>query len=277
MNYLQDKVVMVTGAGSGFGRVTALQLARLGARVTCLDVVSQNAEETAGLITDAGGTALAVAADVTDIDSLRAAVEATIATWGQVDALINNAGTMPLAFMADHAMAMASWARCIDINFKGVVNGTAAVFDQMIAQGSGHIVNISSIYANHPLAGAAVYGATKASVAYFSDAVRQECRGKIKVSVIKPTGSTSTNLTQTVLNPAAALGIAGQNGADFLQFLQHRALGTIPDGAVDPDGMAYCSIDPEYIAAAIVHVLNQPAGVLISDMTVRATNDPFIV
>ena len=78
-----------------------------------------------------------------------------------------------------------------------------------MAQGRGHIVNLSSIYGNHPAAGAAVYGATKAAVDYFSHALRQEARGKIKVTVIKPTGVMATGLMGTVINPAAGVGLIG--------------------------------------------------------------------
>ncbi len=93
--------------------------------------------------------------------------------------MINNAGIMPLAFLADHADAAEAWSRCIDINIKGVLNGMIAVHDQMMSQGRGHIVNISSIYGNGPVAGAAVYGATKAAVNTMSEAFRVETQGVI--------------------------------------------------------------------------------------------------
>ena len=100
--------------------------------------------------------------------------------------MVNNAGVMPLAFYADHADAGAAWERCIDINIKGVLNGIVAVYDQMIAQGRGHIVNLSSIYGNFPVAGAGVYGASKAAVNFLSEALRVEAQGRIKVTVVKP-------------------------------------------------------------------------------------------
>ncbi len=78
--------------------------------------------------------------------------------------MVNNAGAMPLAFFSDHGLAADAWERCIDINFEGLLNGITAVYDQMITQGRGQIVNISSIYGNFPNAGGAVYGATKAAV-----------------------------------------------------------------------------------------------------------------
>ena len=99
----------------------------------------------------------------------------------------NNAGVMPLAFYADHAEAADAWERCIDINFKGVLNGIMAVHDQMISQGRGHVVNLSSIYGNYPVAGAGVYGATKAFVQSMSEAIRQELKGTgVKVCTLNP-------------------------------------------------------------------------------------------
>ena len=81
---------------------------------------------------------------------------------------------MPLALYADHAEAAEPWDRCIDVNLKGVLHGIIAVYDQMIAQGRGHVVTVSSIYGNHPVVGAAVYGARKAAVIVLSESLRQE-------------------------------------------------------------------------------------------------------
>jgi NADP-dependent 3-hydroxy acid dehydrogenase YdfG len=182
---------------------------------------------------------------------------------------------MPLAFMSDHSAAFESWMRCIDINFKGVLNGVIAAFDQMKAQGHGHIVNVSSIYGNRPVAGASVYGATKAAIDYFSHALRQESRGKIKVTLIKPTGVRATGLSASIVNKTAVIGILGQNGPDFYQAAQQLALGTAPSEWSDPENIQYSVLAPEYIADAIVHAINQPWGIAISDMTIRATGDYY--
>src|SRR5262249_47759424 len=155
---------IVTGAGSGFGRLTAEKLAALGAKLICVDVNGDTAKAVAATITSAGGEAQSVTADVTSMDDMRKMASTAISAFGAIDVMINNAGIMPLAFIADHDKALPAWARCIDINFKGVMHGSLAVYDQMIAQGRGHIINISSIYGNRPTAGAAVYGATKAAV-----------------------------------------------------------------------------------------------------------------
>jgi NADP-dependent 3-hydroxy acid dehydrogenase YdfG len=189
--------------------------------------------------------------------------------------MVNNAGVMPLAFLADHASALPAWERCIDINLKGTMNGCIAVHDQMMAQGRGHIVNLSSIYGNRPTAGAAVYGATKAALDYFSHALRQEARGHIKVTVIKPTGVIATGLADTVVNKAAGAPIAGHNAAEFYADYTRMAGGDAGD-LTDPDSIGYAFLAPEHIADAVVHVIAQPWGVSISDVTVRASGDHYI-
>ena len=272
-----NKSVIVTGAGGGFGRLTSERLAALGARLTCADVNGEAAEATAAAIREAGGQAIAVAADVAKIEDMRAVAQAAVKAYGAIDVLVNNAGTMPLAFLADHESAHAAWSRCIDINFKGVMNGVVAVHDQMIAQGRGHVVNVSSIYGNFATAGAAVYGATKAAVDYFSGALRHESRGKIKVTVVKPTGVPGTGLGATVVNPMASSGIVGQNVGDFYADLQRlRGPDAAQGGALDPEDIGYLILAPEHIADAIVHVIDQPWGVSISDVTVRASADHYV-
>ncbi|HEX8056181.1 MAG TPA: SDR family NAD(P)-dependent oxidoreductase [Novosphingobium sp.] len=274
-DYIAGKSVVITGAGSGFGRLTAEKLGADGARLTCIDINAEAAEATAAAIREAGGQAHAVAADVTSIDDMRAAAAAAVAAYGAIDVMVNNAGIMPLAFIADHASALPAWERCIDINFKGVMNGCIAVHDQMMAQGRGHVVNLSSIYGNRASAGAAVYGATKAAVDYFSHALRQEARGKIKVTVIKPTGVMATGLMGTVVNPAAGSGLIGHNLAAFYEDFGKLQSGEAGE-LTDPDSVAYGFLTPDHIADAIVHTINQPWGVAISDVTVRASGDHYI-
>lgn len=274
-NHIAGKSVVITGAGSGFGRLTAEKLAAEGARLTCIDINGEAAEATAAAIRAAGGEALAVVADVTRIEDMRAAAAAAVAAYGAIDVMVNNAGIMPLAFVADHASALPAWERCIDINFKGVMNGSIAVHDQMMAQGRGHIVNLSSIYGNRPAAGAAVYGATKAAVDYFSHALRQEARGKIKVTVIKPTGVMATGLMGTVVNPAAGVGLIGHNVGPFYDDLGKLQSGQAGE-LTDAESIGYTFLTPEHIADAIVHTVNQPWGVSLSDVTVRASGDYYI-
>ena len=147
IDHLRDKVIIVTGAGSaaGFGGLVSRKAAARGARLVCADIDEEAARATARTVTDAGGDAIAVRADVTDLGAMQALAAAALERHGRIDVLVNNAGVMPLAFFADHATAIERWHRCIDINFKGVLNGMVVVHDAMMAQGRGHIVNLSSI------------------------------------------------------------------------------------------------------------------------------------
>lgn len=90
-------------------------------------------------------------------------------------------------FFAQHEKGLDKWEACIGISNKGTLYGICAVYDQMIAQGKGQVINVSSIYANYPLAGAGVYQVAKMGVQYLADSLRSECQGKIKVSTISPT------------------------------------------------------------------------------------------
>lgn len=276
-NHVEGKSIIITGAGSGFGRLAAEKLAARGGRLVCADVNLDAAEQVAAGIRAAGGAAMAVKADVSSIADMRALAQAAVEANGAIDVMVNNAGIMPLAFLAEHAQALEAWSRCIDINFKGMLHGVAAVYDQMTAQGRGHVVNISSIYGNGPSAGAAVYGATKAALDYFSHALRQEARGRIKVTVVKPTGVLATGLGATVVNPQAGAGIVGHNVAGFYEMLGGLRSGEAPRAWTDPDSIEYATLAPEHVADAIVHVIDQPWGVALSDITVRAAGDHYVL
>lgn len=276
-DYIKGKTTIITGAGSGFGALASQRLAARGAKLVCSDIDAASAQATVEAITVAGGSAVATKADVSRLDDMRALAALAVDRFGAIDVLVNNAGTMPLAFLADHAAAIEAWSRCIDINFKGVMNGTCAVYDQMIVQGSGQIVNMSSIFGNIPVMGGSIYGATKAAVDYYSHSVRQESRGRIKVTVIKPTGVNTTNLGKSVINGAAAIGAVGANNAEYRAALMTLAEGKAPPEWTDPESIAYFSLEPQYIVDAIVHAIDQPLGVSVSDITVRASGDHFVM
>ncbi|KUR72838.1 short-chain dehydrogenase [Novosphingobium fuchskuhlense] len=276
-NHIAGKSIVITGAGGGFGRLVAQKAAALGAHVTCGDIDLAAAEATAALVTGAGGSALAVETDVRDLAAVKALVAAAIAAHGGIDVMINNAGIMPLAFFSDHEAAYPAWERCIDINIKGVLNGMVAAYDPMIAAGRGQIVNLSSIYGNFPVIGAAVYGASKSAVNFLSESLRVESRGKIKVTTIKPTGVPTTGLSGTVINPAAGVGIVAHNMPDFMDMVQQMGAGTFPAERLSPESIDYASLAPDHIADAVIHAINQPWGVSISEVTVRAAGDHFVL
>ncbi|MBU6395537.1 MAG: SDR family oxidoreductase [Sphingomonadales bacterium] len=276
-DHMAGKSIVITGAGGGFGRLVAQKAATLGAKLTCGDIDLAAAQATADTVTDAGGTAIAVETDVRSLAAVKALVAHAVDAHGGIDVMINNAGIMPLAFFSDHEAAYDAWERCIDINIKGVLNGMVAAYDPMIAAGRGQIVNLSSIYGNFPVIGAAIYGASKSAVNFLSESLRVESRGKIKVTTIKPTGVPTTGLSGTVINPAAGVGIVAHNMPEFMDMVQQMGAGTFPAERLSPDSIDYASLAPDHIADAIVHAINQPWGVSISEVTVRAAGDHFVL
>jgi NADP-dependent 3-hydroxy acid dehydrogenase YdfG len=275
--HMEDKVIVITGAAGGFGRLVSIKAAAMGAKLVCADINSAELDITVQTITKAGGVATSLVTDVTDLIQVQALADHTLDTYGRIDVWINNAGTMPLAFHADHIEAAPSWNRCIDINIKGVMNGIIAAHDPMIEQGRGHIINLSSIYSNFPVVGAGVYGATKAAVNFLSDSLRVESQGKIKVTVVKPTGVPATGLGAGIVNPEAIVGILGQNAPGYMQQMQAHAEGTLSAESTDPNSIEYYALEPEYLADQIVAVINQPWGVNVSEITVRASGDGYIL
>jgi len=275
--YLTDKVVIVTGAASGFGKLISEKCAAGGAKVVGVDVSVDGLTEVFEGIRAAGFEGTAHVADVTDMAQVQAAGRHAVDTYGRIDVIVNNAGVMPLAFFADHVRAWEKWHKAIDINIKGVVNGISAVYDTMIEQGQGHVVNISSIYGNAGTEGSGVYSATKAAVDVLSESLRVEAQGKIKVTNVKPTGVLGTNLAAGVVNEAAVIGITGQKGLQFFENAGNLQTGTLRPEQMDVDSMQYWLITPDDLANAVVHVIDQPWGISISDVTVRASGENYVI
>lgn len=274
--YLTDKVIIVTGAASGFGKLISEKCAAGGAKVVGVDVNAKSLNEVVEGIRTAGFEGTAHVADVTDMGQVKAAAQHAVDAYGAIDVMVNNAGVMPLAFFADHERAWERWHKAIDINIKGVVNGISAVYDTMIAQGRGQVVNISSIYGNAGTEGSGVYSATKAAVDVLSDSLRVEAQGRIKVTTIKPTGVLGTNLASGVVNEAAAIGIVGQKAAQFLENVANLQSGALRPEQIDVDSMGYWLITPDDLANAVVHVIDQPWGINLSDITVRASGENYV-
>jgi NADP-dependent 3-hydroxy acid dehydrogenase YdfG len=274
--YLKDKVIVVTGAASGFGKLISEKCAAGGAKVVGVDVSVDALNEVFEGIRAAGYEGTTHVADVTDMAQVQAAGQHAVDTYGRIDVIVNNAGVMPLAFFADHERAWQKWHKAIDINIKGVVNGISAVYDTMIKQGRGQVVNISSIYGNAGTEGSGVYSATKAAVDVLSDSLRVEAQGKIKVTTVKPTGVLGTNLAGGVVNEAAVIGIVGQKGAQFLENAGNLQTGALRPEQMDIDSVEYWLITPDDLANAVVHVIDQPWGINISDVTVRASGENYV-
>src|SRR5437660_10401266 len=144
---LKDKVCIITGAGSGMGRVACEIFAREGAKVAAGDVMEESGEETAERVRAAGGDARFVPCDVADEASVRAAVAATVARYGGVDVLYNNAGIMP---EADHSVIDTSvevWDRVMAVNVRGIFLCCKYAIPEMLKRERGSIINIASFVA----------------------------------------------------------------------------------------------------------------------------------
>jgi 3-oxoacyl-[acyl-carrier protein] reductase len=159
---LTDKVSIITGAGQGIGRATALKFASEGAKVAVCDINQASVDDTVDAITTQGGTAAGWRIDVTDKDSIARMVAGVMAKWGRIDTLVNNAGIVQDAQFKK--MTDEQFECVIDVNLKGVYNCTKAVVDIMLEQNSGVILNASSIVGIYGNFGQTNYAATKFGV-----------------------------------------------------------------------------------------------------------------
>jgi NADP-dependent 3-hydroxy acid dehydrogenase YdfG len=179
---LAGRVVAITGAARGIGRTTAAALAREGATVAIGDLDLEVAERTAGEI---GPRAAAFPLDVTDRASFARFLDAVEERFGAIDALINNAGIMPLGPFVEEDDATAR--RLVDINVHGVMLGMKLALPRFVARGEGHLINIASAAGKAPYPGGATYVGTKHFVVGVSETVRGELRGTgVDVSVVMP-------------------------------------------------------------------------------------------
>jgi 3-oxoacyl-[acyl-carrier protein] reductase len=192
----EDRVAIVTGAGRGIGRATALGFAEAGARVAVVDVDAEAGEHVAREIDSAGGTALFAFADVSDRASVDAMVETVIGTWGRIDILINNAGILRDARLVK--LTEDQFDAVIAVNLKGVFNCTQAVAPHMIERGYGRIVNASSVVGLYGNFGQTNYVAAKAGVIGMTKVWARELGRKgITVNAVAP-GFVATDMTAGV-------------------------------------------------------------------------------
>jgi 3-oxoacyl-[acyl-carrier protein] reductase len=193
---LETKVAVITGAGRGIGRATALRFAAEGASVVVAEIDVDTAQDVVDEISAASGKAIAVKVDVTDRDSITAMVEVALSTYGRIDILVNNAGITMDAQM--RKMEEAAFDQVIDVNLKGIFNCTQAVIPTMLAQGSGVILNASSIVAANGNFGQTNYVAAKAGVAGMTKVWARELGRKgIRVNAVAP-GFIKTRMTDTL-------------------------------------------------------------------------------
>ncbi len=193
---LKDKVAIITGAGRGIGQATALKFAREGAKVVVCDLTRESLTETLALCEQAGAQTLGCAANVTDMKSLHAMVAATLAKFGRIDCLVNNAGIVADAQMKN--MTDDQFDKVIAVNLKGVFNATKAVVDTMLAQQSGVILNSSSIVGLYGNFGQTNYAAAKFGVIGMAKTWARELGRKgIRSNAVCP-GFISTSILATI-------------------------------------------------------------------------------
>ena len=194
---IKDKVILITGASSGIGYTTALTLSKAGATIVAGARRIERLESLKQAVRDQKGEILIKQLDVTKRDECTNFANLAIDKYGRVDVLINNAGLMPLSFVKN--LKIDEWDRMVDVNVKGVLFSTAAVIPHMLANKSGHIVNISSIAGRLVFPAGSVYCATKFAITAFSEGLRQELsqRSNIRVTCIEP-GVVATELTNTI-------------------------------------------------------------------------------
>ena len=236
---LDNKVMIITGASSGIGEATAKKLANDGVKVILMARSEDKLNSLKKDIEKNNGDALVVTGDVTKIDDFKKVVEKSVEKYGKVDALINNAGLMPLSFV--EKLKTDEWDQMVDVNIKGVLNGVSAVLPELIKNEGGDIINISSMAAHRYFPGGAVYCATKSAVKMFSEGLRQELAPKygINVTSIEP-GAVATNLTDTITD---------EDIKEKMSKMQEMT-----------------TLESEDIANAIHYALTQPKRVNINDV-----------
>ncbi|MGY1639156.1 SDR family NAD(P)-dependent oxidoreductase [Geodermatophilus sp. SYSU D00742] len=242
---LAGRVALVTGASSGIGAATAVALAEAGAAVAIgarrrdrLDALSEE-------LRDGGARVLALDLDVTDERSCAEAVRRTREELGGLDVLVNNAGVMLLGTIV--GADPEDWRRMVQTNVLGVMYTTHAAIDGMVEQGSGDIVNISSVAGRTARKGAGVYNASKWAVNAFSESLRQEVTTRgVRISLVEP-GAVATELSSHITQPEARE-----------QSRQYA------------EGMR--TLQAEDVARAILYVVSQPPHVAVNEVLVRPTD-----
>ncbi|MCM3190714.1 SDR family oxidoreductase [Bacillus subtilis] len=243
MSYIEDKVVVITGASSGIGEATASYLAENGAKVVLAARSENKLQQIVNRISSNNGIAVYKAMDATNKEDVQALIDYAIEKFDRVDTLINCAGLM-LFSMWDNAH-VDEWEKMIDLNLKGTLYGIAAVLPHMKQQGKGQIINVGSIAGHAVGEGHGVYSATKFAVKAITESLRKEVSVKynIQASMVSP-GVIATNWQDTVTD-SDVKGVL--NNLDEV------------------------AIDVKHVAKTIAFVVDQPSDVLINDVFVTPT------
>jgi len=237
-----DKVVAITGAGSGIGRASAMLLAARGAKLVLGGRRDAHLTAVAAEIESAGGTVTFRQADVTRRADLDALVELACDRYGRLDVLVNNAGIGPISRF--DALKVDDWDAMIDVNIKGVLYGIAAALPVFQRQGSGHIVNIVSTAGLKIVPTMGVYAATKNAVRTITEALRQEAGPNLRVTEVSP-GMIATDFVDSMTDEAAKVVV------------QQR--------------VSAIAIPPDAIARGIAFAIEQPPEVDVGSIVIRPT------
>jgi NADP-dependent 3-hydroxy acid dehydrogenase YdfG len=242
---IENKVVLITGGSTGIGAAVAQRLAASGAKVAVAARRQEKLEEVVATIAATGGVAKAYALDVTDKHQVESVTAAVVAEFGRLDVLINNAGLMPIRPMSE--VNTDEWDAMIDVNLRGVLYGIAAALPRFIAQGGGHIINLSSVAGIKVFApGGTVYSGTKYAVRAISEGLRQEVGNSIRVTSIEP-GAVESDLKYSTS------GTAKETVLDFYRQ----------------------AIPADSVARAIAFAIEQPDDVDINEIVLRPTSQEF--
>jgi NADP-dependent 3-hydroxy acid dehydrogenase YdfG len=247
--HLKETVAMVTGASSGIGEAAALTLAQRGAAVALVARRKDRLDSLAAKISDAGGTALVIEADITSQEQAQGAVEKTVSDLGRLDTLVNNAGVMLLGPALDAPLE--EWQQMIKINIEGLLYCAHAAMPHLLGAAEGpprqvaDMVNISSVAGRVARNGSGVYNLTKHGVGAFSDSLRQELsRRFVRVSLVEP-GAVATEL-------------ASHNRPEIRENIDQRFADLERLQAQD-------------IADAIDYIVTRPRRVAVNEILIRPT------
>lgn len=232
-----SKSVLITGASSGIGAATARILAQNGFNVM---LAARRAEKLESLKNEIGDSAAIAVCDVTDPESVKQAVQATVDQFGSLDVLINNAGLGHLGPMAETQLQ--EWHHMMNVNVNGLLSCIHYATPHLL-EAKGNIINIASVAGHDVFPNAVVYCATKHAVLAISKGLRLEYRGKIKTTDISP----------------------GAVGTEFLDHTKHEATSE----AYKEGAFKGVILNPNDIAEAILDVLTKPDHVVISEVIVR--------
>ena len=245
-NNIKDKVIVITGASSGLGEATAKHLAEKGAKVVLGARRAEHLEKIVDEITKKGDTATYLITDVTRKEQVQALVDKAVDTYGKIDVLINNAGIMPIAPIAE--VRTDEWDSMIDINIKGVLYGIAAALPIFQKQESGHFINLGSVAGIKVFSpGGTVYSGTKYAVRAISDGLRHEVGRHIRTTTIEP-GAVDSELKHSTNHQESSVGVN-----EFYKI----------------------AIPAESVARAIAFAIEQPADVDINEIVLRPTVQDF--